>query len=45
MPIPLKEKGLQIADLIAWSIFQKLEHNNPEFIDLIKNKNINEVFK
>ncbi|SDA45722.1 DUF3800 domain-containing protein [Methanobrevibacter millerae] len=41
----IKEKGLQTADLIAWSVFQSLEHENSEFIDLIKNKNIYEVFK
>ena len=40
----IKEKGLQIADLIAWSTFQSLEHDNSEFIDLFKNKNIFEVF-
>ena len=31
-------KGLQMADLISWSTFQNFENNNPEFIDLIKNK-------
>lgn len=41
----IKEKGLQIADIIAWSIFQSLEHDNSEFVDIIKNKNIIEVFK
>ena len=41
----IKKKGLQIADIIAWSIFQSLEHDNFEFIDLIKNKNVIEVFK
>ncbi|WP_407393837.1 DUF3800 domain-containing protein [Methanobrevibacter sp.] len=41
----IKERGLQIADLIAWSVFQSREHENSEFIDLIKNKNIFEVFK
>lgn len=38
-------KGLQIADLISWSVFQSLEHNNTEFVDLIENKTIKEVFK
>lgn len=38
-------KGLQIADLISWSVFQYVEHDNREFIDLIKNKNIKEIFK
>ncbi|MBQ2665696.1 hypothetical protein [Methanobrevibacter sp.] len=41
----IKEKGLQIVDLIAWSIFQSLEHGDSKFIDLIKNKDIDEVFK
>ena len=27
---------LQFADLLAWACFQKFEHDNPEFIDLIK---------
>ncbi|WP_048812458.1 DUF3800 domain-containing protein [Methanobrevibacter ruminantium] len=38
-------KGLQIADLISWAIFQSVEHNNNEFIDLIKNKKIKRVFE
>ena len=38
-------KGLQIADIIAWSIFQSLEYGNSEFINLIRNKNVSEVFK
>ena len=41
----IKYKGLQIADLIAWSVFQSLEYDNFEFIDIIKNKNIFEVYK
>jgi len=28
--------GLQFADVLAWSCFQKFEHNNSEYIDLIK---------
>lgn len=31
-------KGLQIADLISWSTFQNFENDNPEFLDIIKNK-------
>ena len=31
-------KGLQMADLISWSTFQNFEKNNPEFLDMIKNK-------
>jgi hypothetical protein len=41
----IKERGLQIVDLIAWSFFQNLEHNNSKFIDLINNKSLIEVFK
>ena len=41
----IKEKGLQIVDLIVWSIFQSLEHDNNDFINLFDNKNIIEVFK
>lgn len=33
-------KGLQVADVIAWSIFQKYENNNEEYEKIIKNKNI-----
>ena len=38
-------KGLQIADIIAWSVFQCLEYDNSEFINLSGNKDILEVFK
>ena len=31
-------KGLQMADLISWTTFQNLENDNPEFLDMIKNK-------
>ena len=31
-------KGLQMADLISWSTFQNFENENPEFIDMVKNK-------
>lgn len=27
--------GLQFADMLAWACFQKFEHNNSEYIDLI----------
>ena len=37
--------GLQMADIIAWSIFQSVERNNSEFIDLIQNKSIKRVFE
>lgn len=38
-------KGLQIADLIAWSFFQEVEHKNDEFTRIIKNKKVKEIFK
>ncbi|WP_458404525.1 DUF3800 domain-containing protein [Methanobrevibacter sp.] len=38
-------KGLQIADLIAWSVFQKVEHGNSQYINLIQNKKISEIYK
>lgn len=41
----LNYKGLQIADLISWSIYQSIENNNSEYIELINNKIIKEVFK
>ncbi|MFH1835829.1 MAG: DUF3800 domain-containing protein [Methanobacteriota archaeon] len=28
--------GLQIADLLAWAMFQKFEHRNDEYVDLIE---------
>jgi hypothetical protein len=28
-------EGLQIADLIAWSYFQKYEHNNEKYIEIL----------
>ena len=27
--------GLQFADLLAWAAFQKVEHNNPKYIELL----------
>ena len=38
-------KGIQVADLISWSIFQSFEYENTEFVELIKNKNIKKVFE
>ncbi|MBQ2635919.1 MAG: DUF3800 domain-containing protein, partial [Methanobrevibacter sp.] len=37
--------GLQMADIIAWSIFQSVERDNWEFIDLIQNKSIKRVYE
>ncbi len=28
--------GLQFADVLAWSCFQKFEHNNSEYVDIVK---------
>ncbi len=28
--------GLQSADMLAWACFQKFEHNNSEFIDIVQ---------
>jgi hypothetical protein len=33
-------EGLQIADLIAWSYFQKYEHNNEKYINILTVKKI-----
>ena len=38
-------KGLQIVDLIAWSVFQKYEHENDEFIKLLDDISIKLVFE
>ena len=38
-------KGLQMVDLISWSTFQNFENDNPELLDMIKNKVINFVFE
>lgn len=39
-------KGLQIADLISWSFYQSIEHDNNEYIDLIeKNINVKQVYE
>ena len=40
-----KFKGIQVADLISWSIFQYVENNNEEYYNLIENKVIKEVFE
>ena len=37
--------GLQIADLISWSLFQSVERNNSEFIDVIQNKSVKRVYE
>lgn len=41
----IKHKGLQIADLISWSVYQKIEHNNNEYLDLIKNIHVKRIYE
>ena len=38
-------KGLQMAYLISWSTFQNFENDNPEFLDIIKNKVVKLVYE
>ena len=38
-------KGLQMADLLSWSTFQNFENDNPEFLDMIKNKVVKLVYE
>ena len=38
-------KGLQVVDTVAWSTFKSLEDIDSQYLDLIKNKNLFEVFK
>ena len=33
---PSTEKGLQIADIISWSIFRKYEHGDLDYYDIIE---------
>ena len=44
---PYEDKGLQAVDFISWSIYQKYENNNDEFINIINEKIIEnyELFK
>ncbi len=37
-----QEPALQAADAVAWAFFQKYEHENEEFYNIIKNKIVNE---
>jgi len=41
----LKYKGIQIADLLSWSVYQDIENNNDEYSKLIKNMKIKKVFE
>ena len=40
-----KYKGIQIADLMSWSVYQYFENNNDEYVNLIKNYNLKIVFE
>ena len=39
---PSTFKGLQAADCVSWSFFQKYEHGNPTFADLLMSKVVEE---
>lgn len=39
---PSQEKGLQIADMISWSIFRKYEHGDVTYYNLIKQEIVEE---
>ncbi len=41
----LKYKGIQIADLISWAVYQEIENNNGEYIKYLKNLQIKKVFE
>ena len=41
----VKHKGLQIVDVISWSVYKSFEDENEEFINLIKNISIKRVFE
>ena len=40
-----KYKGIQIADLMSWSVYQYFENNDDEYVNLIKNYNLKKVFE
>jgi hypothetical protein len=39
---PAKEKGLQIADMISWSVFRKYEHEDDTYYNIIKDEIVEE---
>lgn len=41
----VNHKGLQIVDVISWSIYQSIERGNDDYINLIKNITIKRVFE
>jgi len=34
---PFEDKGLQVVDFVSWSLFQKYEHGNTEYTNIIAN--------
>ena len=40
-----KHKGIQIAHLISWSVYQFFENDNDEYFNLIKNYSLKKVFE
>ena len=38
-------KGLQMADVISWSVYQCIEHENNEYVGLIENITVKRVFE
>ena len=41
----VNHKGLQIADVISWSVYQSIERGNNDYIDLIENITVKRVFE
>lgn len=41
----IEDYGLQIIDIIVWSVFQSIERKNNEFINILNNKKIKSVFE
>ena len=41
----VNHKGLQIADVISWSVYQSIERENDDYIELIKNITVKRVFE
>ena len=37
-----QEKAIQAVDAVAWAIFQRLEHDDPSFYELVKEKIVSE---
>lgn len=40
--VPSQEKGLQVADFIAWSFFRKYEHSDDSYADIVNQKVVEE---